>query len=287
MPTLLPLLLCGIPITFLLFLWTNCRCREALRNNWRSLSFVLLLALVWRLPFDGHFFYGLEYGDSYIYAVAGRYLDAGLHTCASTRSCYLTTICAVGSSTACMIPETFSGHFIGYPSMIAAVSGVLGYKPTTASYLSLIASLIAVVLIFLAGTLIDDDVTGLASSLVFSLTPAFAVYGVATYAEPISNLLLAMCVLLCVCLLNPSTDDSMFQFLVNGLALALSGVLALTVKRENVLLIPIMPNAAFKHFSHEGCRRGIDNDFGIILRTNELDQVVDIFRVSLLSHLNC
>jgi hypothetical protein len=124
--------------------------------------------------------------------------------------------------------------------MVAAISRVLGYTPAIASYLSLIASLVTVVLVFIAGQMISGEVAGLASALILSLTPAFAVYGVGTYAEPISNLLVVMCLIIGVRVLAPAQDDPPSQYLVCGLALMFTTVFAITVKRENLLLIPVM-----------------------------------------------
>ena len=108
-----------------------------------------------------------------------------------SNSRYLTTVCAVGNWNSCKISDTFSGHYIGYPFLIALTSRLLGFNPMIGSYLSLSASLIAVVLIFLVGELIDPGgFVGLAGSLVFCLTPVFAVQGVGTYESQFPTLLL-------------------------------------------------------------------------------------------------
>jgi len=225
----------------LLFLAIDQQCRGILKNNWRVICLVLLVALCWRVPFDGHFFYGLEYEDSYVYAVAGRDLSAGAHFCDQSSSCYLTTVCAVGSTNSCKFSETFSGHFIGYPFMVALVSRFFGYTPEVASYLSLVASLITVVVVFVVSALIyPGRVAREAGSLVFSLTPAFVVYGVGTYAEPVSGALVVTCLLLCLRLLNPTGEESLPGIFLNWSALTLTALLALVVKRENVLLVPVL-----------------------------------------------
>ncbi len=202
---------------------------------------LLLLAFVWRMPLDGRFFQGLEYEDSYVYTVSGRYLNEGLISCDPTISCYLTTVCAVGNWNSCKISDTFSGHFIGYPFMIALISRLLGFSPMIGSYLSFSASLIAVVLIFLVGELVDPGgFVGLAGSLFFCLTPAFAVQGVGTYAEPVSNALVLMCLLLGISFLHSDNKQSSLGALMNWVALTLTALFAVVVKRENVLLIPII-----------------------------------------------
>ena len=202
---------------------------------------LVFLALIWRLPFEGHFFYGLEYEDSYIYSVAGRYLSAGDYLCNPPNSCYLTTVCAVGNLNACEKTETFSGHFIGYPFMIAVASRVLGYSPTIGSYLSLFSSLMAVVFIFLVCEFIDpNSIIGLAGAMVFCVTPVFAVFGVGTYAEPVSDALVVMSLFLGMHLLEPDPEESSVSVFVNWIALTFIALFALLVKRENLLLIPIL-----------------------------------------------
>jgi hypothetical protein len=193
------------------------------------------------MPLDGRFFQGLEYEDSYVYTVSGRNLDSGSLFCDFSNSCYLTTVCAVGNWNSCKISDTFSGHYIGYPFLIALTSRLLGFNPMIGSYLSLSASLIAVVLIFLVGELIDPGgFVGLAGSLVFCLTPVFAVQGVGTYAEPVSNALVVTCLLLGICFLNSDNEQSSLGAVINWAALTLTVLFAVVVKRENVLLIPMM-----------------------------------------------
>jgi hypothetical protein len=78
----------------------------------------------------------------------------------------------------------------------------------------------------------------LAAALIFCLTPVFAVQGVGTYAEP--NALVLMCLLLSVRLLNPRVEDLSLVLSINWLALMSTALLASLVKRENLLLIPVL-----------------------------------------------
>ncbi len=239
MPTSLYFVLWGAVISCLLFFAAEREFIEALRKRWLPLGLILFLALVWRLPFEGTVFYGLEYEDSYIYSVAARSLDSGTRNCTREGSCYLTSVCAVGNWNSCKVTETSSGHFVGYPFLIAMVSRVLGYRPAVASYLSLTASMMTVVFVFLLGRLIDGDIAGLAGCVIFGLTPVFAVQGVGTYAEPVSNMLVVVCLLLCVRLFSSNAETSLRGLVINWLALTFTAVFAISVKRENVLLVPV------------------------------------------------
>jgi len=236
----LHIILWGTLITCLLFLTTDLQARAAQKKHWKQICVVLLLAFMWRVSTQGHLFYGLEYEDSYVYTVAGRDLSAGGQSCGTASSCYLTTVCAVGNSHTCKIPEIFSGHYIGYPFIIAVASRLVGYSPAIGVYLSLLASLSEVVLVFLACEMIEPGgIAGLVGSLIFALTPVFAVNGVGAYAEPVSSALVVMSLILCFRFLNPNRS-SILSLTINWAALTFTALLAATVKRENVLLIPTM-----------------------------------------------
>jgi hypothetical protein len=212
-----------------------------MKCNWRFICIIILLGILWRLPFDGHFFFGLEYEDSYIYTVAGRHLDSGSQRCAPDNSCYLTTVCAVGSWESCKALETSSGHYIGYPFIIAAASRLVGYRPTIGSYISLIASAISAVLVFFIGKAIDvNGITGAASAVIFCITPIFAVYGAGTFAEPVSGSLVLMCLLVSIHLITHDSNDTSPRTLLTWLALTLSSLFGVVVKRENLVVMPIL-----------------------------------------------
>jgi hypothetical protein len=241
MQTALHIIIGGTLITCLLFLITDQQCRRALKTRWKQICMILFLALVWRVPMQGRLFYGLEYEDSYVYTVAGRYLSTSAQSCGPASSCYLTTVCAVGNSHSCRIPETFSGHYIGYPFIIAVASRLIGYSPAIGIYLSFVAALSEVVLVFLACEMIEPGgIAGLVGSLIFTLTPVFAVNGVGAYSEPVSSSLVVLSFLLCFRLLNSNNRGSLSTLLLNWMALTFSALLAAAVKRENVLLIPVM-----------------------------------------------
>jgi hypothetical protein len=231
----------GAIVTFGVFLAASGPLVKALRQNWRSLVFILLLALVWRLPFENHFFHGLEYEDSYIYPVAARYLAFNAPHIDPSRSRFLTTVCAVGSWESCRNPEISSGHFVGYPFMIAVAARVFGYSAATASWISVAASLITVVLVFLVGKLLDPGgLSGIAGALLFSGTPVFALQAGCTYAEPVSNALVVGCLLIFLYLFSPSLGDSWPAMVVTWLALTFTALLAIVVKRENVIIVPVL-----------------------------------------------
>ena len=231
-------LLWGSIVMFGIFLATTHELTRALRDNWKNLALIILLAFALRLPFEGHFFYGQEYEDSYIYPVAARYLVSTRHA-EPTASPYLTAVCVVGNWNSCRNSETSSGHFIGYPFIIAVVTRVFGYTPKTASVISIAASLIAVLSVFLVGQHLDPaGISGVAGALVFAVIPIFAVQAGCTYAEPVSNMLVVTTLLLCLCLFSPSVGRSHSALAVTWFALTFTALLAIIVKRENLLIVP-------------------------------------------------
>src|SRR5882672_3752563 len=81
--------------------------RLALASSLTALGLVIA-AIIWRLPWHTHWFYGLEYEDAYIYTVAARQMILGaIPVLGPSDSPFLTTLCAVGSIVSCEGWETY------------------------------------------------------------------------------------------------------------------------------------------------------------------------------------
>ncbi|MGC2605463.1 MAG: glycosyltransferase family 39 protein [Silvibacterium sp.] len=216
--------------------------RAMLKAHWGKLALLLLLTLVWRTPADGVFFHGLEYEDSYIYIVVGRQMSKGIGPKSpSANSPYSTEVCEVGSLISCQQWERFPEHLIGYPYALSIFFRIFGYTPSSGSLFNLAISCITTLLIFLVALSITDDphVASLAG-LVFAITPVFAVYGLETSAEPFSNLLIILVVWLYLRL----CDGDQFAHtsrMVTWTAYSAALLFSLSVKRENILLLVILP----------------------------------------------
>jgi hypothetical protein len=103
------------------------------------------------------------------------------------------------------------------------------------------ASLITVLSVFLVGNLLDPGgIAGSAGALIFSITPIFAARGTSTYAEPVSNMLVVTCLLICLSLLRPFVEYSRSAICVTWLALTFTSLLAIVVKRENLVITPLV-----------------------------------------------
>jgi hypothetical protein len=221
--------------------------RSVLQAHWKLILPLLVLALAWRIPTDGTFFHGLEYEDCYVYTVAGRQMlentVPSVHSFSATRFPYSLETCEIGSLKACESWQATPEHFIGYPYVLALFSRVAGYEPDIGSAVNIIAACVANVLIFFIAVLATHNVTaGGAAALVFAITPVFAVYGLETSAEPASNI--------CICLVTWFYMRSISDLGPSGgqwtrwtswIAYTSTLLFSLTVKRENILLVIVLP----------------------------------------------
>lgn len=220
-----------------IFLASDTRLRSLIEQHWKSLVLVIILCLVWRTPSCALPFYGLEYEDSYVYTVSalsptaeGQYED----------SHFLTHTCVVGSLDSCEKRETFSGHYIGWPAILRIASRFFHHPSTLPIYVNLVASCVSVVSIYLLCSLILTKEVAWCSSLLYAITPAFAVHGMAAYSEPISNTCISVAALWYVRLLYKPHDAKLCE-VMNWCVLLLTLVLLIVIKRENILFLIMFP----------------------------------------------
>src|SRR5580698_9405069 len=161
------------------------RTLDLCRSHWKSIVLILVIAAVWRLPWDGVFFHGLEYEDSYIYTVAGRQIADRIQPPAGNSGPpFSFNVCAVGSIRDCDIWEPFPEHLIGYPYMIGMAIRAFGYSSAIGSLVNLFASSVSSLLVFmLALNITGDALVASLAGLTFAVIPVFAVYGLETSAE--------------------------------------------------------------------------------------------------------
>ena len=217
------------------FVVTDLYLRTVVKAHWKLITLFVIMAAIWRLPFHDTFFHGLEYEDSYVYTVSAR-ADLPRGVSQDVGSVYLTSTCVAGSLSSCEKFETYSGHYIGWPSIIRIALRLFRYSPNLPIYLNILGSCASVVFIFLICYLATDGILApSAAAVVFASTPAFAVYGVATYAEPISNTCISAVVLFAFRYLYRAHDAPRGR-IVNWFALTVTLLLATLIKRENVLL---------------------------------------------------
>ena len=55
-----------------IFVLADSYLRTLIKTHWKTISFTIIVVVIWRYPFQNTAFYGLEYEDSYVYTVAAR-----------------------------------------------------------------------------------------------------------------------------------------------------------------------------------------------------------------------
>jgi len=215
-----------------------------LKTHWKVVLLSLGLVLLLRIPTEGAFFHGMEYEDSYVYTVAGRQLAEHLRIAPSGVTLpYSINVCVVGSLSSCKQYDNFPEHLIGYPYVISVLSDVFGYHPSVGSIANVACACFADMLIFLVCMLITDDVIVAGSAaLIFAVTPVFAVWGLETSAEPISNGCMTLVLWFCLRHISVrSAGDGPWNALATWCAFTTTLLFSLTIKRENVLLAIVLP----------------------------------------------
>lgn len=217
--------------------------RSKAKRGWKVGLCVLVLTLLWRIPPDGHFYHGLEYEDSYVYTVAARQLlDHTPGNEAPIGFPYSISTCAAGSLRSCSDWQTFSEHLIGSAYAFSAYSKLMGYTPDVGGWVALCAALVSCCLIAAIASIISEDsMAATSGAVIFAITPVFAVQGLESSAEPVSNAAISIVVFLLVYALRYLSGLSVWRAILVWMALALSVAFAMTVKRENALLLLAVP----------------------------------------------
>jgi hypothetical protein len=219
-----------------------------LKSHWKPILFCVALTLVWRIPGERDFFHGIEYEDSYVYTVAGRQIAQHFRIePKEAKLPYSINVCGEGSLTSCRESVNFPEHLIGYPYILSVFSNILGYRPSIGSIANVVCACFADILIFLFCMVIAKDViTAGSAALIFAITPVFAVWGLETSAEPISNGCMSLVLWLCLryAFALPARNFR-WHPLVTWCAFTATLLFSLTVKRENVLLLIALPVIVF------------------------------------------
>jgi hypothetical protein len=212
--------------------------KELLGRPFVIVVLIAAAALLLRLPFKSPRFYGLEYEDSYVYVSAARLIALHGHVPPDPPlSAYLITTCAVGSLEVCQQRAAFSGHYLGYPALLAMIISLIGYAHDVGYYLALATNVLSIVLLYLLVVRTNScHLVGIVGAAVLGLTPAFVVFGTSSLSEPFSAfLVMASLYLYCQTEGLDIRTEKMRSVIVLA---ALTGTLlyAVLVKRENLVL---------------------------------------------------
>jgi hypothetical protein len=234
----------GSAVAALVCFFTDRYVFSLLKNHWKLMLCCVALVLLWRIPAEGGFFHGTEYEDSYVYTVAGRQMASPFRIAPSgTEPPYSITVCTVGSLNLCKRSGNFPEHLIGYPYILSVASNIFGYKPSIGSFVNIAFACLSDILIFLICMVIADDVIAAGSAaFIFAITPVFAVWGLETSAEPFSNACMSLVLWFCMRHLGARPAHSgRWHVLVTWFAFTAVLLFSLTVKRENILLLIVLP----------------------------------------------
>lgn len=215
------------------------------RRYWRYMVIGIVVILAWRTPRSGKFFHGMEYEDAYVYTVAARQILERTQV-SEPIATYLTNVCDVGSLDSCKSATTYSGHYIGSPYVFSLAARALGYRPAIAALVGLVASCITLLLVFCMGAMISDKPeVPISSAAVFAMTPVFAVYGIASYAEPLSNMCACIAVLGYIRYLHfHSSHRTTVPDIAALFTWTFALLFAIVVKRENLIIAFALPLAS-------------------------------------------
>jgi hypothetical protein len=183
-----------------------------------------------------------------VYTVAGRQMAEHFRIEPSGNAlAFSINACAVGSLNSCKQSDNFPEHLIGYPYILSVFSNIIGYRPSVGSIANIVCACFADILIFLLCMLIADDVIAAGSAaLIFAITPVFAVWGLETSAEPVSNAWMALVLWFCLrYVFALPASSSRWNTFVTWCAFTLTLLYSLTVKRENILLVVALPAIVF------------------------------------------
>jgi hypothetical protein len=255
------LLFWGSVLASLASFFTDRHLHSLLRAHWKLMLTSVALVLLWRIPWEGGFFHGTEYEDSYVYTVAARQMAAHFRIEPTGATLpYSINVCAVGNLIGCKQADNFPEHLIGYPYTLSVLSSIYGYRPSIGSIANVVCACFADMLIFLLCMVIARDVVAAGSAaLIFAITPIFAVWGLETSAEPASNGCMTLVLWFCLRFVFAEPERrSRWGAIVAWCAFTATLLFSLTVKRENILLAILLPLVVLLvHFLNGGSYRSL------------------------------
>jgi hypothetical protein len=193
-----------------------------------------VIAFVTRGGASTEYFYGLEYEDAFIYAEASRHLSA---TTVVWNSPGL-AVCAIGDSSGCAAWETYPGHLFGFPALLSGVLQFRAFHPALVPQVVVaLSTLTAIFVVWAAATIHRSAWKGALAGALFAVTPALALYGGAAVSEAASSAVIAVAL---GAVGMAQGKDKQGWWTWHGVALCAS-MLAITVRRENVVLLAIIP----------------------------------------------
>jgi hypothetical protein len=208
--------------------------RRANRQLW-VISAIALLAFGVRGGFSTTHFYGLEYEDAYVYAVAARHMATASYGLLPGGL----VVCAVGTPDACAEWESFPGHLPGLPALLYMLHEVLGYSATTAPQTGAVLSTLAAIFVWwTAWTVHRCFWLAAVAGVAFAVTPIVALYGGSALSEGPSALPWAVA---CGAVSASRRGLTPRAWVLWHVVVVSAIALAIIIRRENAVLLTLVP----------------------------------------------
>ncbi len=194
---------------------------------------ILVLSIIYKLPYDLNFFLGLEYEDSYLANSVSRFL---MYNRSNSNASFLANTCGIGSLTNCNASFTHSGNLIGLPSIVWVINEIFGYNLNNISFVNFLFSVLSGLSIFFIGYKINRSyLFGFISSIVFITTPIFNSFHTSSLFETSASSLITLSLLLFILYFEKSNNEK--NRFVLFLLLVIINLLSIHFKRENIIII--------------------------------------------------
>lgn len=215
------------------YILINKRTKIFVGKYYLVLILIIILSLIYKLPFDFTFFQGLEYEDSYLANSVSRYL---IYNRNNTEPFYLATTCGIGALNNCIVNSTHSGNLIGLSSIVWSINEFLGYNIKNIAIVNLVFSIISALSIFLISYKINRSyLFGLIASIVFITTPVLNSFHTSSLFETSSSSLIVISLL--VFILYFGNRNSGKNSFVLFLIMITINLVSIHFKRENIIII--------------------------------------------------
>jgi hypothetical protein len=195
--------------------------------------------MILKFPFYTGFFNGLEYEDTYIYNASARYSSYNQDSFIDP---FLTKSCSSGPLNNCEKSVTYSGHVIGYPSVILFFTNIFGYHPNLINYMAIFFSTINTVFLYIiAFKILKDNKFPLLVTFLYSSIPIFNLFSTTALSEPFSSSIITLSTLIYLLYVHHSlTLRPKWESIVNWISILTLFWFSTLVKRENIMLLPLL-----------------------------------------------
>ncbi len=237
-PLMTLLLLIAALATAAIVLFQHSLTRAMIVGYYKPLMLLLVLAACLRYPIGAPFYHGMEYEDCFVHQAVARQIFDPTNPI-NHHPTFRQSVLSVGSLDDAHEHETFL-HFIGYPTAIRAVQILFGDTAAAGHWVSLVASLLNVLLVAcLAAQCGCSRILALAAAAIYTCVPLSVAFSATTSAEVLSSSFVVLFLVLVGLCARPSPGRA--AFVISYAALSFSIIVAILVKRENMLLVLSLP----------------------------------------------